>query len=216
MPDVAGVRLKDDRADHLRARRHVQLRAADHDDVRALARREAARARGEPQRLCAVGRAPRDHIASPQGEPLWHSPLGVHGVVFHAALKGDDQAHLGEHVAGVERYDVAAERRLHAAAYALLHDRVTHAHVELRLGAHRDLCAGLREQVELALVEAVAVHVNLLVVEQPVHVQLAKAARDRGAPRAARVRHDERVHLARRIDLRFRELERQQQAQKQQ
>ena len=124
-----GVGLEDDRADQLRPRGHVEPVAADHDHVGLLAGSEAAGPRPEPHRLGAVDRGPaRCASRTVRSSFCGIAPAALIGSLSMQRWKCQAEPHLREHVARVQRDDVAAERRLDPARDALPEHRVAHAH----------------------------------------------------------------------------------------
>ncbi len=135
VPDVGGIGLRDQAADGVGHRDHVQPASPDHDHVRLLARCQRADAVLEAHRVRAVGGAPAQRVAHGQIERLGHLVARVERVVAHAPLELQADSHLAEHVAGVGGHDVAGQARAHAELERAADDRVAHAHLDLGLRA---------------------------------------------------------------------------------
>ena len=144
--------------------------------------------RVETARLGAVDGAPSNGVARRTRERARHGTGLVDDVVVNEPLVRERQPHLGEQIAGVQRDDVAAERRFDPELAAFAEGEPAHPHVEL--GFRRDRHPGARfgEHPPVGVVERVAVHVHLIRAEQPVGVHLLDAARHHGTPDAAGMR----------------------------
>ena len=102
--DVGGVGLRDQAADRICHRHHVQPTPADDDHVGLLARGQRADAMLQAHRVRAVDRAPAQRVAHaerPAASGSWLRRLKAS--LSHAALELQADAHLAEHVAGVAR-----------------------------------------------------------------------------------------------------------------
>ncbi len=104
------------------------------------------------------------------------------------------QPHLREHVARVRGHDVAAEAQHEAGGQRPADRRMAHPHLQLRLGAHRDLRLRALQVLPVSIRARVAVDVDHVGAEQAVEGELVQAAGH--APDAARVGRDDHPHLA--------------------